>query len=413
MNISFIEHQQYPYEKLKLSGIDIATFPDKSNKELYLGLTSNCRYQTVHANYYIGLAWLKEKEVSISVMPKMDIDYLRMFMSCFHNDDEDVQSKLMQIYSIDFDKPCIQLNSISFELTPFIIIHFLQLVRKIINKGLKKDYILHEENLKGKVKGKIKFSQQFTKNITVGKSNNNYCQYQEYSENCTENQILKKTLYFVEHYLNNHELSCLADLQMILKGLLPQFRNVADIVSIQEIKQFRVNPLYKEYARALKVARLILRRFSYDIDSTKKYTDELLPPFLIDMPLLYELYVLSLLREKFGKKVFYHIATYKDEIDFGKRDEVLIMDAKYVPAWEEEVKSEHVGQLSRYARSLNIRKKLLGRDDNQSICNCLLLYPNEKGIEKFEEEEILKEEKVESIGYLQFYKLGIRLPQRK
>ncbi len=410
MNIVLHEHQSIAYQEFSRTGIKINDFPARPDKSVYLGLTSDLRQQTVKASYYIGLSWLKEGECSVSVLPKINVDYLKMFMDCFYSDDNDVQDKLMQIYSIDFDKPCIHLENTPFEFTPFIIIHFLQLMKKLIKKGLKKGYILKEENLKGKVKGKILFAHQYKKNLSTGRIENNYCRYQEYSEDCIENRILKKNLLFVAHFLNNYELSDSYELQRIVQSMLPIFQSVSDISDTQEIRKFQVNPFYREYARALKVAKLILRRFSYDIQSAQGDADKTLPPFWIDMPLLYELYILNMLRNRFGSKIYYHIATRKDEIDFGKRDEHLIMDAKYVPDWDTEVNTEHIGQLARYARAPGIRRKLLGTDDDTIICNCLLLYPSIQGITSFEKENILKEGNVKEMEYLQFFKLGIKLP---
>lgn len=410
MNIVLHEHQSIAYQEFSRTGIKINDFPARPDKSVYLGLTSDLRQQTVKASYYIGLSWLKEGECSVSVLPKINVDYLKMFMDCFYSDDNDVQDKLMQIYSIDFDKPCIHLENTPFEFTPFIIIHFLQLMKKLIKKGLKKGYILKEENLKGKVKGKILFAHQYKKNLSTGRIENNYCRYQEYSEDCIENRILKKALLFVAHFLNNYELSDSYELQRIVQSMLPIFQSVSDISDTQEIRKFQVNPFYREYARALKVAKLILRRFSYDIQSAQGDADKTLPPFWIDMPLLYELYILNMLRNRFGSKIYYHIATRKDEIDFGKRDEHLIMDAKYVPDWDTEVNTEHIGQLARYARAPGIRRKLFGTDDDTIICNCLLLYPSIQGITSFEKENILKEGNVKEMEYLQFFKLGIKLP---
>ena len=126
MNIVLQEHQPIAYQELSRTGIKIHDFPDRPDKSVYLGLTSDLRQQTVRASYYIGLSWLKEGECSVSVLPKINVDYLQMFMDCFYSDDNDIQDKLMQIYFIDFDKPCIRLENSPFEFTPFIIIHFLR-----------------------------------------------------------------------------------------------------------------------------------------------------------------------------------------------------------------------------------------------------------------------------------------------
>lgn len=415
MNISFTEHQQRPYkDSIAKAGIqlwDLKT-PDKSDKETYLGI-SCCDYpnQIVRANYYIGLAWLKEGKHSISVTPKLNIDYLRMFMECFYMEDEDIQNQFMHIYSVDFNKPFIHLETSPFELTPFIIIHYLQLVMRIIRKGLKKDYLSIQANLSGKIKGKIVLSKQFKKNIIGNRTDRHVCQFQEYTEDCIENQILKKALKFSLCFLTNYNVSCTEELLPKLRQALSCFAHVSEINNIPQIKRFHVNPIYKEYVRAIKIARLILNRFSYDIGTVKETGDNSLPPFWIDMPLLFELYTLSLLRKKFGNSVSYHLATLKNEIDFGKKDEQLIIDAKYAPSWEEQVNPKYLGQLSRYARNKEIRKKLLEQEDETSIIHCLLLYPQETGIKAFQANRILEEEKVVELKqYIRFYKLGIQLP---
>ena len=418
MNISFTEHQQRPYEdSLAKAGIrleDLKT-PELSDKETYLGI-SCCDYpnKIVRANYYIGLAWLKEGEHSVCVMPKLNIDYLRIFMECFYTEDEEIQAKLMDIYSIDFNQPLIHVETSPFELTPFIIIHYLQLVTRITRKRKKKDYLLRQDNVPGKIKGKIAWNEQFKKNITGNRRDRHACLFHEYSEDCTENQILKKALKFSLCFLSNYHVSCTEELLPKLRQALSCFAHVSEINNIPQIKRFHVNPVYKEYARAIRIARLILNRFSYDIGTVKESGDNILPPFSIDMPLLFELYTLSLLRKKFGKSVSYHLASSGNEIDFGKRDEQLIIDAKYTTVWEEQVNPKHLGQLSRYARNKGIRKKLLGQEDDSNIIHCLLIYPQETGINAFHANRILEEEKVcELTQYVRFYKLGIQLPLKK
>lgn len=67
----------------------------------------------------------------------------------------------------------------------------------------------------------------------------------------------KKALLFVAHFLNNYNLVGSYGLQKLVQGMLPRFQNVSDISNIQEIRKFQINPFYREYARALKVAKLI------------------------------------------------------------------------------------------------------------------------------------------------------------
>ena len=76
-----------------------------------------------------------------------------MFMSCF--DSHIAQERFSSIYDIDFDKPLVKSDVLCNVLNPLIVIHFLSVVEKIVSKGLKKDYMIKEENIH-KVKGRVK-----------------------------------------------------------------------------------------------------------------------------------------------------------------------------------------------------------------------------------------------------------------
>ncbi len=192
------EHTSLNDEQINcLSNFDI-TLPNNNDNPEYLGLSSSW-----DVGYYIGAKWIKENEIAIVVNPKVkDLDYLKMFMQCFNNP---ITSKnISKIYGIDFNKPTIQIPSNSFELTPLIIIHFLNLVKKIVKKGLKRDYIWVENNLNSKIKGKVLINQTIKQNIIKSRPDRTYCKYQEHSQNCLENKLIKKTLDFVFTYLKTH-----------------------------------------------------------------------------------------------------------------------------------------------------------------------------------------------------------------
>jgi 5-methylcytosine-specific restriction endonuclease McrBC regulatory subunit McrC len=121
------------------------------------------------ASYYIGIDWIKTKDEqqdytkSLVVHPKIkNLDYVRMFVHCLKH--PEIAKFLKDSYHLDFKRPLIKLETANWKLTPFMIVHFLSLVDKITKQGLKKNYIVVEENLNSKIKGKIKFSQQLKKN---------------------------------------------------------------------------------------------------------------------------------------------------------------------------------------------------------------------------------------------------------
>lgn len=382
------------------------------NPAICLGLDWANRARTnVKANYYVGLKWLEEGVSAIHVRPKVsNLDYMSMFMHCFDAECKDVEANLGKIYGIDFGQKPISVESEEAMLTPLLVIHFLKLTERIVKHGIKSNFIHRQENLNGKIKGKVLLAKTIKRNFSVGRTDRTFCRYQDYCTDCTENQILKRALLFVRKYLSSKQPSCDKDLKTISTYCLGAFSMVSDNIAQQQIKQFKINPLYKDYSDALKVAKLILRRFSYNIDLANKNNDKKLPPFWINMSLLFELYVYSKLKASYHNQISYHISTYGNEIDFVKYDENLIIDTKYIPKWQTEDNHKDVRQLSGYARNYRLRKRIMADGANETtILPCLIIYPGKADAVMFDTINIL-DRAVKLDTYLKFYKLAIKLP---
>lgn len=387
---------------------------DPNNPEKLLGIDWCDRQQTkVKAKYFIGLKWIQDGETYLYVKPKIEnLDFITMFMHCFDNDCKDVSLKLGKIYSIDFNAAPIKINTAQSILTPMLIVHFLKLTERIVRKGLKLNYIQREENLSSKIKGKILLNQTLKRNYSTGRNDRTICRFQDYSIDCIENRILKKTLVFINRFINIYnDISCSADLKRMTIYCLGAMTTIDDDLPLQTIKQFKINPLYKEYAEALKVAQLILKRFSYDIEQIDRESEKSLPPFWIDMSLLFELYVYSKLKSAYKNQIDHHVSTYGNEIDFVKYDEKVIVDTKYIPDWEEKINHDNVRQLSGYARNIMLRKKILGENkDETTIIDCLVIYPSKDGYLQFCFNEKLVSDKTAIGVYIKLHKLPIKLP---
>lgn len=116
-------------------------------------------------SYFIGVCWLEKNQLALQVEPKIkNLDYLKMFLACFKH--PKVSQELSKIYQIDFNQPKIELDSNKFEITPLLIIHFFQVMKAIVRKGLKKSYYSIEQNLNAKVKGKINIGKTLKHNET-------------------------------------------------------------------------------------------------------------------------------------------------------------------------------------------------------------------------------------------------------
>lgn len=391
------EGQSFTFEKIKqIKNLNL-DFSCNPSEIKFLGLNPNCE-----ASYFIGVDWLKVNEAIIQVDPKIQrLDFMAMFLECLNT--PYLNQKLREIYFIDFKNPQIEIDSISCDITPLLIIHFLNIVKKISNKGLKKDYIRVEENI-SKIKGKIKFSQQFKYNISRGRLNKNYCNYQEYSVDCLENQLLKKTLLFSGSYINKFYPN--KQLQLNLHLCLSAFELVSDNVDAVMIKQVHINPVYKEYAEALTLAKLIMKRFAYSMSETTKCSQKKTPPFWIDMSLLFEIYVLGKLKEAFGSKLHYQVDGKYGVVDFIDNEKKIVIDAKYKLIYNEnKFDIDNIRQVSAYARDKGIRNKLKASENE--LLPCCIIYPNKSKEPNFANRNLL-EEKIEQ--FEKFWKIGICLP---
>lgn len=372
------------------------------------------------SSYYIGLDWLKEKELAIQVNPKMndgfEIDYVRMLNDAlceYENYDH-----LKDLLTIHFKKPSIKVNQKKDLLSIFLITEYITVLQRIVKKGLMKSFYDIEENLKNKIRGRILIERNILHNLTKGRITDNVCRYQVYDIDSPENRILKKALYFCIKQLEiyKHAIDT-SNLEKKIRFIKPYFTNVGDEVSIKTIKTYKGNPVFQEYNRAIEFAQLILRRYSYDISIVGKTVIET-PPFWIDMSKLFELYIFHHLRKVFtGKKeVQYHVRAHYQELDYlinpEKWPEPYIIDAKYKPRYKQSggITKDDAREVAGYARLRSIYQKL-GLDENKSLpIKCLIIYPDQDQEEKLSFSRLQEPTFDEVDGYVRMYKLGIRLP---
>jgi len=393
-----IEHQSFErpiVDKIKELHLD---FSNSKDTVKYLGLNPN-----ICTSYFIGVDWLKKGKYAIKVDPKIKgLDVMQMFQECMHT--PVLNSVLEDIYHIDLDSPAIEVSHTSFDITPMLLIHFLSVLKQIVSKGLKKDYIREENNLSSKIKGKIKFSQHLRYNISKGCYHKTYCNYQEYSVNCLENQLLKKTLLFVASYLNRYYKD--KAVMSTINYCFSAFENVSDNVDAVLIKKVRINPIYKEYAEAIKLAKMILKRFAYTMAETTVEDKQKTPPYWIDMSLLFELYVYGKLRKQYGNTIKYQEKGKYGNVDFLKLDDKIVIDTKYKLIYNNPYYDiENIRQISGYARDTRIRKKL--EATNNELLSCCIIYPDASSAANFQNRTLLEKPITQ---FEKFWKIGISLP---
>lgn len=371
----------------------------------------------IESSYIIGVNWIVENKLPIYIEPKInkndkEIDYLKMLFEALQEPEN--FNHLDGLYTINFKAPLVDIEQYQDKLTPLLLLEFLQLLKQIVRRGLKKSYYIVTHNLNSKVKGKILINATVKQNHAKQKMLYNVCQYEEFGFNSVENRILKKALLFTQSALSNLRGVNDVNFNYLFNYVSPAFQQVDENVDVKELKKSKPNPLFKEYTQALKVAKLILEKYGYNISKTTKNKVST-PPFWIDMSKLFELYVFKKLREEFTerKEIIYHKKFHGLEPDYllksKSRGMQMIIDAKYKPKYKKNnIGLDDARQLSGYSRLKSIYKELSLEKDN-GIIDCLIVYSDQSLDEKPFRESLLN--KVEDDKYLQLFKVGIRLPE--
>ena len=427
MNIITLKEQQEHYyfskeeNKLALSFIEDGSKLDFATED-----TKQCLQLTrvgdkikADVSHYVGIDWISEQSLAVQVYPKMndgfEINYVRMLNDAL--EEEENYKHLQGLITIDFNKPSIPIEQKQDMLSVFLIVEYINILQKIVRKGLKKSYYLMEDNLKSKVKGHIVVGKNIRQNIVRGHLNDNVCRYQVYDIDSSENRILKKALTFCIRQLDDYKHDFVVKvLNKKIQYIRPAFEYVGNEVSVSTIKSFKSNPVFKDYKLAMDYAKLILKKYSYNITSigTKEVRT---PPFWIDMAKLFELYVFHHLGQVFSvsDEIVYHPKVHYQEPDYLLNakawNEPYVIDAKYKPRYDTQgITMDDARQVSGYARLSSIYKAFHLDEESAPPIKCLIIYPDQKEEEGF----YFSREKEPSFdrinGYVRMYKQGIKLP---
>lgn len=411
----------------------------------------------VSSDYYVGIDWLtKDKSRYIQVEPKLNNKVIESFEKISDTDIEKISEKeieqwdkknkeeiqsssreyevdvigmLMQIMShsevsrhtenlllVDWEDQEILINQKQDLLTPFLVVRFLNLLKEIVRKGLKKSYYKKQENLRNRVKGKILVGQQIRQNVFKNRLTNTVCEYQVFGEDSLENRFLNKVFIFCTNYVENNKIYFKEENEIfwLINYIRPSFEHIGSEINIQDIKNYKHNPFFKEYKEAITIGQQILKRFSYNITKT---TEEKIstPPFWIDMPKMFELYVYAQLLkdnpELQAKDFNYQFSTHGNALDFLIcSNKKIVVDAKYKLHYNYSQVHNDIRQVSGYARLKKVRNEF--PQLNEEI-ECLIIYPKTIGSisKKTLNLNSLKWDEINA--YHKVYKIGISLPMIK
>src|SRR5690606_33948451 len=158
-------------------------------------------------------------------------------------------------------------------------------------------------------------------NIFKNRPTKAYCEYQVFGVDTYENRFLKKVSKFVGLYVDTHSKlfhSSIDEIKNTLNYISPAFEPVNVEVSTDNLWYAKHNPFYNEYKEAIKIGKLILQRFSFNITVAQNIDKVFTSPFWIDMPGLFEMYVCAQMRlanVDCQKSIKFQFSTYGNSLD--------------------------------------------------------------------------------------------------
>lgn len=367
------------------------------------------------SSYYIGLSEINGQH--IEVLPKLEnLDFMSLFsFALLYQPSSEYFSSC---YDINWEKEIYASTELYNILTPLLVMQYLNILDKLVGKGLKRDYITIDENLHSKIRGKLRPIANWRKNEIKKKEDYFYCQYQVFSANIPVNRLLKKALDISILLLGNvrsrsRNMTGLAFLSSKMK-LIEAFKNIDSNVRLESIKNYKFDKLNMYYSEAIKLAKCIIRH--QDNALTDGSGKKKVPLFWIDMSRLYEVYVLGILQTHYPDNILFQVkGSYGTQCDYLHIGEGIVLDAKY-KIWYSSYNGRRghvdsmiadIREISAYARDERFLNLM---NNNVSTLKCVIIHPDEETTNLGALlSDSVKNNKVE--GYRDFYRLSIDLPR--
>ncbi len=218
-------------------------------------------------------------------------------------------------YFFENEKPLKVDDGISDENSIITVTVFLTLLRLLCKRPLMGRMLKDEENLTGKVKGKIVIEKNIRSNTMHGRNDRFYCRYLHFSDDIIENQILKAALkkakrfivdYFGDYSKDNNNYSSM--ISYCSKAL----RNISEVqCNGSSCNGLKFTGCYAYYKPVIAMAKMILDDISIESNGEVNTTGYIIP-YAISMEKLFEVYIRAYLKKN-------GIYSYKGKYEHGIR----------------------------------------------------------------------------------------------
>ena len=318
------EFLQYKNEEEQNSYIEKTTFEAiekfvlENETEQHLKITTKKAYgKVLQAQNYVGVIQTKDG-TTIEILPKIQ-----------NVDDNKSKEILIKMLKTLKKSPFKNFNTANLKaskmpLLEIFISMFLEELSKLIQKGIKSDYVQKEENLKF-LKGKLKISEQIKQN-SVHKERF-FVQYEEFSSDRVENRLIKTTLEYLYKKSKSNKN------QQRIREFLFVFDEIKISHNIKtDFEKVKLNRQMKDYEQVLLWCKTFLLENSF---SPYKGND-IAFALLFDMNLLFESYVYDYLRKngKFenikNQDKKHHLAHENQNGKFPLKPDIVIDEGKII-----------------------------------------------------------------------------------
>ena len=268
----------------KHKAVDKATFEEiesfvlrNSDSVQFLKIGQNKHHKFIQAKNYVGVIQTKNG-TTIEILPKIqEVD---------ERESKKILIKMLKTLKRSPFKNfnMANLKSSKMPLLEIFISMFLEELSKLIQKGIKSDYITKEENLKF-LKGKLLIGQQIKHNIVH--KERFYVEYQEFLSDRVENKLIKTTLkYLYKKSKSNRN-------QQRIREFLFVFDEIGISHNIKaDFSKVKLNRQMKDYEQVLLWSKTFLLENSF----SPYKGDDVAFALLFDMNLLFESYVYDYLK---------------------------------------------------------------------------------------------------------------------
>lgn len=310
------ESEENYIEKTTFEAIE--KFVLENETEQYLKITTKKAYgKVLQAQNYVGVIQTKDG-TTIEILPKIQ-----------NLDEQKSKEILIKMLKTLKKSPFKNFNTANLRaskmpLLEIFISMFLEELTKLVQKGIKSDYVQKEENLKF-LKGKLKISEQIKQN-SVHKERF-FVQYEEFNSDKIENRLIKTTLEYLYKKSKSNKN------QQRIREFLFVFDEIKISHNIKtDFEKIKLNRQMKDYEQVLLWCKTFLLENSF---SPYKGND-IAFALLFDMNLLFESYVYDYLRKngKFenikNQDKKHHLAYENQNGKFALKPDIVIDEGKII-----------------------------------------------------------------------------------